>query len=331
MYIVFDYITSGILKYSHVFRVPQSFADIRFVNGAVLLGLQEGDTVSVEQLCTAAIVASANDAAVMLALIIAGTVEDFTILMNSYATRLELNNTIYADPSGLSNLNRSTLYEIMQLTQHLMSDYGAHYKKFSLKPSFVWKSRMYSSTNALLGNNHISGVYGIKTGYLEDAGFNFIVGVEREGIDMFFGLLGIKSTTYQEGIEKREIEARKLVKYFFETFSPVPTVTHTSQVYGSSVDTLVYAIHTDILIPNDWITKAQFFIEEDELWAPIRKGDLIGNYTMSYKQVPLIDGTIRYKQRNIDRSFFSTIIDRISHTFSPHSGKPKVVPLQQYE
>lgn len=83
--------------------------------------LYEGEKLKVEQLLDALMIASANDAAVVLAEHIAGSVEDFAKLMNKRAKELGCRNTTFANPHGLYNKNHKTsAYDLVLIMRELV-------------------------------------------------------------------------------------------------------------------------------------------------------------------------------------------------------------------
>lgn len=81
--------------------------------GAVTCGLKPGDTMTLDQALRILLVYSANDAAMMIAEGIGGTVERFVELMNEEAKRLGATNTNFANPHGLTDTNHyTTVYDL---------------------------------------------------------------------------------------------------------------------------------------------------------------------------------------------------------------------------
>ena len=91
-----------------------------------------GDEVSVEDLLKGIIVASGNDACVALAEGIAGTEEEFSIMMTSKAKEIGMTNTNFANSSGLNDPdNYSTVRDIMIMSNYLIKNHPDYYKWFS--------------------------------------------------------------------------------------------------------------------------------------------------------------------------------------------------------
>lgn len=82
-------------------------------SGATLCGLEPGDTLTLNQALHALLIYSANDAANAIAIHIAGSVEEFAVMMNEEAVRLGATNSNFVNPHGLSDDNHfTTAYDL---------------------------------------------------------------------------------------------------------------------------------------------------------------------------------------------------------------------------
>ena len=128
-----------------------------------------GDEVSVENLLKGIIVASGNDACVTLAEGIAGSEEEFAVMMTSKAKEIGMDNTNFSNASGINDPdNYSTVRDILIMSSYLIRNYPEYYTYFAEK-EFTWDRTggdpiTQGNRNPLLYKN--MGVDGIKTGYL---------------------------------------------------------------------------------------------------------------------------------------------------------------------
>ena len=142
------------------------------------------DQVSVENLLKGIIIASGNDACVALAEGVAGTEEEFSILMTAKAKEIGMENTNFANSSGINNPdNVSTVRDIMIMSNYLIKNFPDEYKYFSEK-NFTWDRTggdpiTQGNRNPLLYKNF--GVDGIKTGYLAVERYSLASSVFRNG------------------------------------------------------------------------------------------------------------------------------------------------------
>ncbi len=133
------------------------------------LGIAEKDFITVDELIDSLIIKSANDAAVAIAEKISGTEKKFVIKMNNYAKKLNLQNTIFANPHGLPNkANLSTAYDIFKLSSRIIIDFPEHLHRFK-KTKVKIKGKNYTTHNTLL--KKYDHYIGLKTGYTRKSGF----------------------------------------------------------------------------------------------------------------------------------------------------------------
>ena len=143
-----------------------------------------GDEVSVENLLKGIIVASGNDACIALAEGIAGTEEEFAIMMTSKAQEIGMLNTNFANSSGINDPdNYSTVRDIMIMSHYLIKEHPEFYKWFKEK-EFTWDRTggdpiTQGNRNPLLYKN--MGADGIKTGYLAVERYSLASSLERKG------------------------------------------------------------------------------------------------------------------------------------------------------
>ena len=143
-----------------------------------------GDEVSVENLLRGIIVASGNDACVALAEGIAGTEEEFAILMTAKAKELGMENTNFSNSSGINDTeNYSTVRDILKMSRYLIKEHPEFYKMFAEK-EFTWDRTggdpiTQGNRNPLLYKN--MGADGIKTGYLAVERYSLASSLKRKG------------------------------------------------------------------------------------------------------------------------------------------------------
>src|SRR5262245_34104971 len=146
LYLVFDAIDKGKLKLSE--RMTVSRAASR--QQPSKLGLKAGSTIKVEDAIRALVTKSANDVAVVLAEKMAGSESKFVVKMNAKAKELGLQNTNFANASGLPNKKQiTTARDMAKLAEAMFMDHKDRYNYFAL-PSFTWNKRRYANHNELL-------------------------------------------------------------------------------------------------------------------------------------------------------------------------------------
>jgi D-alanyl-D-alanine carboxypeptidase (penicillin-binding protein 5/6) len=167
-----------------VFRVPRA---VRGLAGETL-GLVPGTRVRTRDMLAAAIVESANDAAVALAVHRAGSVRRFVALMNKEARRLRLRDTHYSNPSGIVDAgNRSSAWDVAQMARLVLHDHRLA-RLVGSKVVVSSTGQDYVNTNKLLWT--YSGAIGVKTGYTTASGLTLSAAATRHGRTLIAVVLG---------------------------------------------------------------------------------------------------------------------------------------------
>ena len=181
--IAFDLIKKGQLDLDEKFIVSENAW--RLANaGYSSMFIMVGDEVSVENLLKGIIVASGNDACVTLAEGIAGSEEEFAVMMTSKAKEIGMDNTNFSNASGINDPdNYSTVRDILTMSDYLIRNYPKYYEYFAEK-EFTWDRTggdpiTQGNRNPLLYKN--MGVDGIKTGYLAVEKYSLASSIYRKG------------------------------------------------------------------------------------------------------------------------------------------------------
>ena len=181
--IAFDLIKNGELNLSDKFIVSENAWRLSS-SGYSSMFIMVGDEVSVENLLKGIIIASGNDACVALAEGIAGTEEEFAILMTTKAKEIGMENTNFANSSGINNPdNYSTVRDILKMSKYLIDKHPKFYEMFAEK-EFTWNRTggdpiTQGNRNPLLYKN--LGADGIKTGYLAVEKYSLASSINRNG------------------------------------------------------------------------------------------------------------------------------------------------------
>lgn len=181
--------------------------------GGSRLGLHTDDKITVNDLLYGLMLRSGNDAAVALAIHTAGSVEEFAKLMNKKAEELGLNNTHFVTPHGLDNSEHyTTAYELAVITDYALKNeiIAKVVKTKSTTIKINGNSIQINNTNELLGN--VEGVYGVKTGFTNNAGRCLVTSVKRGDMDLIIVVLGADTR------KDRASDTMKLIEYAYKRF-----------------------------------------------------------------------------------------------------------------
>ena len=153
--------------------------------------VEERSKVSIEDLLKGMIIQSGNDASLALAEHVAGTEEAFVSMMNAYAERLELSDTLYQNSTGLPVADHyTTARDIATLVQALIRAYPDYYAWYSEK-EFSYNNITQYNRNSLLWSD--SNVDGVKTGHHETAGYCLVASALRNDMRLISVVLGAPS------------------------------------------------------------------------------------------------------------------------------------------
>ncbi len=210
-YLTFDAIEHGTLSLKQNLIVPHTA--VRITGGESRMLLKAEQAVAVEELLRGLIVQSGNDAAITLALNIAGSESGFVDLMNREAKRLGMINTHFTNSTGLPDAQHySSAADLALLAAAIVRDYPQHYPLFGLR-EYTFNNITQSNRNRLLWIDPYAD--GLKTGHTETAGFCLVASATRDKRRLFSVLLGVASDN------QRATESQKLLNFGFQYFDAV--------------------------------------------------------------------------------------------------------------
>ena len=285
--IAFDLIRSGDLNLDEKFLVSENAWRLSSA-GYSSMFIMVGDEVSVENLLKGIIISSGNDACVALAEGIAGTEDEFAVMMTAKAKELGMDNTNFANSSGINNTeNVSTVRDIMLMSKYLIKEFPEEYKYFAEK-EFTWDRTggdpiTQGNRNPLLYKN--LGADGIKTGYLAVEKYSLASSVYRNGRRLI--AVGSGFNTKNE----RSRESAKLLTWGLTSFDlieiakidkPIEYV----DVWLGKKNTVGAYLKKDIYKTIPKARKRNLkvtMVYNGPIQAPIKKDDVIGKLNITYK------------------------------------------------
>jgi D-alanyl-D-alanine carboxypeptidase (penicillin-binding protein 5/6) len=286
--VAFDLIKSGNLSLDDKFIVSEKAWRLSTA-GYSSMFIMVGDEVSVENLLHGIITASGNDACVALAEGIAGTEEEFAILMTAKAKELGMENTNFTNSSGINDPdNYSTVRDILKMSRYLIQKHPDFYEWFSLL-EFTWDRTggdpiTQGNRNPLLYKN--MGADGIKTGYLAVEKYSLASSLIRNGRRLIAVGSGFETKN------SRSRESSKLLTYGLTNFDLVE-INKSSETIDKVDVWLGKENQVDVYVNEDifkTIKKAKKNLlkvalkYEGPIEAPIKKDDVIGKFRVVYDE-----------------------------------------------
>ncbi len=300
------------------------------VNG---LGLVVDETLDFDTLLSAMVIGSSNDAAMVLARAVGGSVQEFVQMMNDKAASLGCENTVFCNPTGLHNgAAQTSLSDMVKICAHAykINDYiqTSSALRFEVPATNKYdKVRVVTNSNLLLNSRSDLGYYvkdtmGINHGYTPQSGYCLATVRETDGAIN----LALVSGGYKDENKKNSalLDAKELLTYAEKAYE-IATVLekdnvirevpvrlsdaqdHVLLVAGSSVSTLLpvgFNSVTDI--------SQRVFLTEEELTAPIVEGTSYGSVDLYYKD-QLIGSTELVAQRSLAKSEPLALLDAVEN------------------
>lgn len=253
------------------------------MDGSVIW-LEEGEEMSVGDLIKSVVIASANDACVMLAEHIEGSEGAFVERMNSTAAELGMTDTNFVNCVGYDHENHySTARDIAVMAGELRK--YSYFDGFLLTRLDSVRTGTKTETQLLNTNKLITyynGITGLKTGTTDGAGCCLCATAKRGNMSLIAVVLGCESD------EARFSEAEKLLDYGFDEFEKVILRPDTSELTEVQVDGGVqktvdtrFSGTSDVVLPKGTATEIDFhYSRTEKISAPVAQGQVLGFVTM---------------------------------------------------
>lgn len=215
LYVILDRIEQGTLKLDDMVQVTPEAAKI----GGSQVYLDPKEQFTVDELLFALMVQSANDAAMALAIHIAGTKEGFISLMNQKAQELGMQHSQFHSVHGLppsdgAQPDVTTARDLAILCRELVKRPQALLYTGTRSKGFRGDTFIMNTHNKLLGQ--VPGCDGLKTGYYEAAGFSIAVTARQSGVRIIAMVMGSKDR------KVRDAKAAELLAKGFSLVPPKP-------------------------------------------------------------------------------------------------------------
>jgi len=247
-----------------------------------------GDEISVENLLKGIIVASGNDACIALAEGIAGTEEEFAIIMTLKAKEIGMKNTNFSNSSGINAPdNLSTVRDILIMSNYLIKNYPDYYEYYKEK-KFTWDRTggdpiTQGNRNPLLYKN--MGVDGIKTGYLAYEKYSLASSLKKKDRRLIAVASGFETK------KTRSKESAKLLTYGITNFDLIEIVKKDTKItdldvwLGKKNKVKTYLKNSVYkTIPKARKKYLKVVVNYNgPIEAPIMKDDVVGKLQIQYK------------------------------------------------
>ena len=296
-YIVFGAIQDKKLSLEQTLPVSKRAWDER-KGGTSLMFIDTTMTPKVDELLRGMIVQSGNDASVVLAEAVGGTLDQFVAMMNRQAQAWGLKNTSFKNVTGLTEAgHKSTARELAIIASHIIRDHPDFYSYYSIK-DYKYNNIAQPNRNLLLRRDPT--VDGMKTGFTEAAGYCLIASAQRDFPNGRRRLLSVVLNT--TSMEARASESQKLLNWGFQAFDAIrlfdngkPMATVPVWKGKTAEAKLGAAAAVFVSVPKGEGGNLKTQLERsDPLVAPLAKGQRVGTVKVTtttgtmVAQVPLV-------------------------------------------
>ena len=246
--------------------------------------LEEGERMTVEELIKCTVIASANDAAVALAELTAGSEEAFVREMNRRAAELSLKSTSFENTTGLDDTTTnhySCAADIGVMSRELIKH------EIILKYSSVWQDTIRDGSFTLTNTNRLvryyDGCNGLKTGSTDKAGYCVSTTAKRGNMQLIAVIMGAKSR------DARNAAARRLLDFGFANYALFETekkfIENVPVLSGTSDFLPISSCEFSTIVEKGKLSSVELIYEIPEsLTAPVKEGEVIG------KIIYMLDG-----------------------------------------
>ncbi len=280
-YVVFDQVSKGSIKLEQQCFVGKN----AWGKTGSSMFLNYGDVVSIDELVQGLLAVSGNDASIVLAEAISGSVDNFAYLMNLKARELGLKNSHFKNPHGLNEDDHyMTMRDLANLAKRMYKDFPQYSDYLGIK-DFTYKKITQHSRNPLIKNDY-EGIVGGKTGHTDDGGYG-VVGVVKRYDRRLVAVVNKAKTSKQ-----RAAIITELFDYGFNEYKKVTLFKKDQTV--SKLQTWLGKDSKVEVVPNQDVA---FNIPQEKsldsiivrvkykgpIYAPIQKGDKIAKLLINAK------------------------------------------------
>ena len=315
--VAFDLIKNGDLSLDDKFFVSENAWRLSQA-GYSSMFIMVGDQISVENLLKGIIISSGNDACIALAEGIAGTEDEFAIMMTSKAKEIGMTNTNFSNSSGINDPNNlSTVRDILILSNYLIKNYPKFYEYFK-ETEFTWDRTggepiTQGNRNPLLYKN--LGVDGIKTGFLSYEKYSLAASIFKNNRRLISVASGFETRN------TRSKESSKILIWGITNFDTIEIskknkIFEKLEVWLGKKDKIDVYTKEDIYktVPKARKKYLKAIIKYDgPILAPIKKDDVVAKLNLFYKD-ELINEYNLYASENIKKvNIFYRIIKSVNY------------------
>lgn len=328
LHIAYQKLSEGKIKADDLVPISKNaWASNPALAGSSLMFLEPGEKVTVAEVMKGIAIPSGNDASVALAEYIGGSVEGFVKMMNDEAKALGYKTMHFVDPHGLSEQNVVTAREYADFARRYIAMHPQSLAELHSQKSFaypLWENLSpekqaitskdkvptvpQDNRNGLLWN--YEGCDGLKTGFIDQVGYNIALTAKRGEMRLVAVLLGVaKGADIPTGSARREAAGTAMLNWGYQNFTTVsptlPTIKPV-KVWKGAAGTVALDPERAPTLTVAKGSEERLTVtvhQEESVVAPVTKGQKLGDLIFAADgqeigRIPLV-ATVEVKQGNI--------------------------------
>lgn len=285
--LVCEALDEGRINLTDTVRVSANAASM----GGSQVFLEEGETITVEDLIKSTVIASGNDSSVALAELCAGSETAFVNMMNLRAAELGLKNTSFENTTGLDDTtvnHYSCAADVAVISRELIKH------PIILEYSSIWQDTIRNGEFTLTNTNRLvryyEGCNGLKTGSTDKAGYCVSATAKRGNMQLIAVVLGARTR------DERNAAARALLDYGFANFALYEKgesyLENADVIKGVNDSVALYSTPFSTVVDKAALSKVELEYDiPEKIVAPISKGGVVGRivYKINGEQIGYSD------------------------------------------
>jgi len=336
LHLAYNRLKEGGMKREDLVQVSKNAWSANFADSSLMF-LEPGQKVTVGEVMRGVAIPSGNDAAVALAEHIAGSVDAFVKMMNDEAKNMGYTHMHFVDPHGLSPQNQVTASEFADFARRYIQLHPEAVAELHNQKTFAypqWENLpedrkqvtakegyqpiTQENRNGLLGT--FEGVDGLKTGFVDEAGFNIALTAKRGEMRLVAVILGVgqgKPISIPEGTALREADGAALLSWGFNNFvteKPALPETKPVQVWKGAANEVAIGLEQEVLLTLEKGAQQSLTatVHQDEsVVAPVAKGQKLGELIFAADGKEIAKFPLVAKDEVAQGGFFKRIWDSL--------------------
>ena len=295
-YLVFDYLKQGRAKLEDELPVSEQ----AWRTGGSKMFVPIGSRIKIDDLLRGMIIQSGNDACVVLAEGLAGSLANFLDQMNAKGKQIGLKDSHFANVDGLPDLDHyMTARDLATLAVRTIQDFPEYYHYYGEK-DYNFNNINQGNRNPLLYRD--IGADGLKTGHTDGAGYSLLASVKRDKRRVILVLNGLPS------MKARATESERLIEWAFREYNDyqlfaVGDKVDDAEVWLGAEPKVPMTVDKDFLVtlPRKSRKDMKVSVAYDKpVPAPIKKGDKVGKVVVTAPEMAPAEAPL-VAAGNVDR------------------------------